>query len=226
MKIDFKTIIVLVVAFLLSIIYYFQDNSVVSYGIDNVPEYNGESYVIINGNEPEFLDSAKTSESFELYSKLDDLGRCGVAYANIGKDLMPTSTRESIYEIKPSGWQKSRYDFIEGQSLYNRCHLIAFQLTGENANPENLITCTRQMNAGVMLEYENKVGNYIRKTGNHVLYRVTPIFKGDNLIVSGVQMEGFSVEDNGVGIKFNIYVYNVQDNIKIDYKTGKNELMK
>lgn len=196
-----------------------------SYPISNIPDYNGKDYIIINNNEPVFDDLAKTSNSFEVYSELDSLGRCREAYANIGKDLMPTSERDNISYIHPSGWQKDKYDFIEGENLYNRCHLIAYQLTGENDNPKNLITCTRYMNATSMIEFENKVGNYIRKTSNHVLYRVTPVFDEDNLIAKGVQMEALSVEDNGEGIKYNIFVYNIQPNIYIDYKTGKNSLI-
>lgn len=197
-----------------------------SYEISNIPDYNGEDYIIINHNEPEFDDLAKTDKSFEVYSGLDSLGRCGVAYANIGKDLMPTSERERINMIKPSGFNHDKYDIItDGKYLYNRCHLIAFQLTGENANSNNLITCTRHMNADVMTIFENMVGNYIRKTNNHVLYRVTPIFDGDNLVAKGVQMEALSIEDNGKSIKFNVFVYNVQPNIEIDYKTGKSKLI-
>ena len=197
-----------------------------TYNIGDIPEYDGKLSIIINNNEPDFDDLAKTTESFEVYSNLDKLGRCGVAYANIGKDLMPTKSRESIGTIKPSGWHTQRYEIIEdGKYLYNRCHLIAYQLTAENANPKNLITCTRYANSVGMNEYEIKVGNYIRKTGNHVLYRVTPIFEGNNLVASGIQMEALSIEDNGKGIKFNVYVYNVQPGIKIDYKTGKSSLI-
>ena len=198
--------------------------TVSSYNIGEIPEYTDELYVYINNNEPFFSEEELTTESFERYSNRDYLNRCGVAYANIGIDLMPTKERESIGSVKPSGWQIAKYDFIDGKYLYNRCHLIGFQLSGENANPENLITCTRQMNTGIMLEYENKVASYVKKTKNHVLYRVTPIFEGINLIAKGVEMEGYSVEDNGKGIKFNIFVYNVQEGIEIDYKTGNNKL--
>ncbi len=163
-------------------------------------------------------------DTFEEYSNLDLLGRCGVAFANISKDLMPTEERGSIGMIKPSGWHTVKYDIVDGKYLYNRCHLIGYQLTGENANEKNLITCTRETNTGVMLEYENKVAEYIKKTNNHVLYRVTPIYEDTNLVASGIQMEALSVEDNGKGIKFNIYVYNVQDGIEIDYKTGESKL--
>lgn len=194
--------------------------------LPNIPPYSGEDIIILNNNEPEFDDLANTTDSFEVYSNLDELGRCGVAYANIGKDLMPTSKRESIGSIKPSGWHIAKYDIItDGLYLYNRCHLIAYQLTAENANPKNLITCTRHTNADVMQEYEIKVGNYIRKTSNHVLYRATPIFEGDNLVATGIQLEARSVEDNGKGIKFNIFIYNVQPGIEIDYKTGESKLI-
>ena len=196
-----------------------------SYTLNDLPKYSGNNYVVINNNEPNFDDDLKNKNSFESYSELDYLGRCGVALANISKELMPTKERKNIGMIKPSGWQIAKYDFIDGKYLYNRCHLIGFQLTGENANPNNLITCTRQMNTIGMLEFENKVANYIKKTNNHVLYRVTPIFKNNNLIADGVQMEALSVEDNGRGIKFNVFVYNVQDKVEIDYKTGNNKLI-
>lgn len=192
----------------------------VSYNLEDIPEYNGKKYVIINGNKPYFDEKELVTDSFEIYGALDSLGRCTVAYANISKELMPTKERESIGSVKPSGWHTIRYDFIDGKYLYNRCHLIGYQLTGENANINNLITCTRMMNTGVMLEYENKVANYIRKTNNHVLYRVTPIFDNDNLLAKGVLMEGMSVEDDGKGIMFNIFIYNVQDGVIIDYSNG------
>lgn len=196
-----------------------------SYSLDEIPDYDGISeYVIINNNEPFFEESEMITELFEKYSDLDYLGRCGVAYANIGSDLMPTKDRESIGTVKPSGWHTIKYDIINGKYLYNRCHLIGYQLTGENANENNLITCTRQMNVGMMLDIENEVAEYIKETNNHVLYRATPIYEGDNLLASGVLLEGFSVEDNGEGIKFNIYVYNIQDGISIDYSTGDSKL--
>lgn len=199
-------------------------NEIISYDLEKLPKYNGESYVVINNNEPFFDESDMTNISFERYSNLDSLGRCGVAYANIGTDIMPTEERESIGMIKPSGWHTIKYDIIDGKYLYNRCHLIGYQLSGENANKNNLITCTRQMNIGAMLDFENKVANYVKKTNNHVLYRVTPIFDGNNLLASGVLMEGLSIEDNGEGIKFNVYIYNVQDGIIIDYNTGESRL--
>lgn len=195
-----------------------------SYDIGEIPEYNSKPYVIINDNNPNFKETDFRVKSFEKYSNLDNLNRCGTAYANISKDTMPTEERERIGMIKPSGWHTVKYDIVEGKYLYNRCHLIGYQLTGENANEKNLITCTRYMNTVGMLEFENKVANYIKETNNHVLYRVTPIFEGDNLLASGVQMEAQSVEDNGKGIKFNVYVYNVQDGITIDYKTGESKL--
>ena len=198
------------------------NNKSVSYGIDEVPLYNGEPYVVIDNNEPSFSELVK--DSFELYSDLDSLGRCGVAYASIGPDLMPTEKRGSIGMIKPSGWHTIKYDIVDGKYLYNRCHLIGYQLTGENANPKNLITCTRQMNTKGMLPFENKVADYINDTNNHVLYRVTPVYKDDNLLASGVKIEAKSVEDNGEGIKFNVFVYNIQTGINIDYKTGSSSL--
>lgn len=198
--------------------------NVVSYNIDDIPEYTLNPYVIINNNEPSFSDSDYESEEFEKYSDLDILGRCGVAMANIGINLMPTEERGSIGMIKPTGWHTVKYDIVDGKYLYNRCHLIGYQLTGENANEKNLITCTRYMNTVGMLDFENKVAKYIRETGNHVLYRVTPIFENNNLIASGVQMEAASVEDKGKSLKFNVYVYNVQNGITIDYKTGESRL--
>lgn len=196
----------------------------ISYELSNIPEYSGNNFVYIDENEPSFTENEIRDYSYETYSGLDYLGRCGVALANIGTDIMPTEERGSIGSIKPSGWHTVKYDIVEGKYLYNRCHLIGYQLTGENANKNNLITCTRQMNSVGMLEFENKVANYIKKTHNHVLYRVTPIFYEDNLVASGVQIEALSLEDNGEGIKFNVFVYNVQDGIEIDYKTGDSKL--
>ena len=201
-----------------------QDINQISYSLEEVPEYTGEDYVIIDNNVPSFTEEDYTTDSFETYSDLDYLDRCGPAYANVSKETMPTEERGQIGMIKPSGWHTVKYDIVDGKYLYNRCHLIGYQLTGENANEKNLITCTRQMNAETMLEFENKVADYVKETNNHVLYRVTPIFKGDNLLASGVQMEAYSVEDNGKGISFNVYVYNVQDGITIDYKTGDSKL--
>ena len=192
--------------------------------INNIPEYSGEDYIILNNNVPNFSDSDLTTTSFEEYTPLDSLGRCGVAYANIGTDIMPTEKRESISSVKPSGWQSVKYDIVEGKYLYNRSHLIGYQLTAENANKENLITGTRYFNATLMLPYENMVADYIKATNNHVLYRVTPVFEGNNLVATGVQMEAKSVEDNGEGIEFNVFVYNVQPGITIDYATGNSAL--
>lgn len=198
------------------------DEEVVSYSIDSIPAYNGKAYVYIDNNVPDF--SSFPSSSFQFYSNLDALGRSGYAYANIGRDLMPTEKRGKIGMIKPSGWHTVKYDIVDGKYLYNRCHLIGYQLTGQNANEKNLITCTRQMNVGAMLEFENKVASYIKETSNNVLYRVTPVYDGDNLLASGVVMEGYSPSDKGAGIKFNVFVYNVQDGIDIDYKTGDSKL--
>ena len=191
---------------------------------DSIPEYNGEAYVYINNNIPTFTDEEKTLESLEYYSPLDNLGRCGVAFANVSKDTMPTEERESISNIEPTGWQSVKYDIVSGGYLYNRCHLIGYQLTGENANAENLITCTRYMNATTMLQFEQEVAAYVEETGNHVLYRVTPYFEGDNLVATGVSIEAYSIEDNGEGISFNVFVYNVEPGITIDYATGESKL--
>lgn len=194
--------------------------SSVSYDLENLPEYSGEPYVTVNGNEPFFTQEDMTTNSYETYSDLDVLGRCGVAWANVGIDLMPTEERGSIGQVKPSGWQTVKYDIVDGKYLYNRCHLIGFQLTGENANEKNLITGTRYLNVDGMLPFENQVADYVKETENHVLYRVTPVFQGDELVARGVLMEGLSVEDQGEGICFCIYAYNVQPGITIDYATG------
>jgi len=182
--------------------------------------YDGKPYVVINDNDPDFTDADMTTTSFESYGELDGLGRCTTAFANIGKDLMPAEKRGSIGEVKPTGWQTAKYDNVDGKYLYNRCHLIGYQLTGENANEKNLITGTRYLNVDGMLPFENMVADYIKETNNHVLYRVTPVFSGDNLVASGVQMEAESVEDNGDGILFNVYCFNAQPGIAIDYATG------
>lgn len=182
--------------------------------------YDGKPYVVINDNNPDFTEADMTTASFESYGELDGLGRCTTAFANIGKDLMPTEKRGSIGEVKPTGWQTAKYDNVDGKYLYNRCHLIGYQLTGENANAKNLITGTRYLNVDGMLPFENMVADYIKETGNHVLYRVTPVFSGDNLVASGVHMEAESVEDNGDGILFNVYCFNAQPGIAIDYATG------
>lgn len=192
--------------------------------LDSIPEYSGNPYIAINDNQPFFSDSDLTEEPFENYSDLDELGRCGVAYANICIDLMPTEERGSISQVKPTGWHSVRYDNVDGKSLYNRCHLIGWQLAGENANEKNLITGTRYMNVDGMLPFENMIADYVKETDNHVLYRVTPVFDGDNLVASGVEMEAMSVEDKGEGILFNVYCYNVQPQITIDYATGDSYL--
>ena len=199
-------------------------NYTYAYSIENIPEYTDKEYIIINNNEPYFTEDDYTLKSFEKYSDLDLLGRCGVAYANVGIDTMPTIERGSIGMIKPTGWHTIKYDIVNGKYLYNRCHLIGYQLTGENANTQNFITCTRSMNTKGMLQFENKVADYIKKTNNHVLYRVTPVFEGDNLLATGVEIEAYSIEDNGQGIKFNVFVYNIEDGIIIDYKTGDSRL--
>lgn len=196
-----------------------------SYNLSNVPEFNGSPYVTINNNIPYFDEDDYTTKSFERYSNLDArLGRCGVAYANICKEIMPSKNekRESL-SYYPTGWVQKKYKgIVDGDYLYNRCHLIGWQLAGENNNKQNLITGTRYMNVEGMLPFENKVDDYLEEhSKNHVLYRVTPVFEGNNLLASGVQMEAYSVEDNGKGIQFNVYVYNVQPGIIIDYETGK-----
>lgn len=194
------------------------DNSYVS--LDAIPAYDGKAYVAVNNNEPFFTDSDMTTTAFENYSDLDSLGRCGVAYANICKDIMPTEERGKIGMIKPSGWHTVKYDVIKDRYLYNRCHLIGYQLAGENANPKNLITGTRYLNVEGMLPFENLVADYVNNTGNHVLYRVTPMFSGSNLVANGVLIEAKSVEDNGGGILFNVYCYNVQPGVGINYENG------
>jgi len=193
-----------------------------SASLDALPAFDGEHpWVELNQNVPEFTDSEKQSlEAFETYGEWDSLGRCTTAYANICQELMPTEKRGQISQIKPSGWQSIQYDNVDGKSLYNRCHLIGFQLAGENANKLNLITGTRYMNVEGMLPFENMVADYVKETDGHVLYRVTPIYAGDNLVASGVQMEGWSVEDKGESICYNVYCYNVQPGIGIDYATG------
>ncbi len=192
--------------------------------LDNIPEYSGDPYISIYDNQPLFSKDDYTTIAFEEYAELDYLGRCGVTYACVGRETMPTEDRGNIGQVKPTGWVTSKYDFVDGRYLYNRCHLIGFQLTGENANTSNLITGTRYMNTQGMLPFENMIADYVKETENHVLYRVTPIFEGDNLVASGVQMEAWSVEDDGEGICFNVYCYNVQPGVVIDYATGKNHL--
>jgi len=192
--------------------------------LDQVPEYTGAAYVTLEDNEPGFTRDDMTLEAFEYYSELDYLGRCGVAYANICPELMPTEEREAIGNVKPTGWASAKYDCVDGKYLYNRCHLIGFQLAGENANKQNLITGTRYLNVTGMLPFENDVADYVQRTDNHVLYRVTPVFVGSELVARGVQMEAYSVEDAGDGICFNIFAYNVQPGVVIDYATGESWL--
>jgi len=194
-----------------------------TFDLSSIPNYSGSPYVAVNGNVPYFTQADYTTAPFETFSPLDSLGRCGVAYANVCIDIMPKEDRGSIGSVKPSGWQTIRYENVEGKYLYNRCHLIGFQLSGENANDENLITGTRYMNVDGMLPFENMVDDYIEETNNHVLYRVTPIFEGNNLLASGVLIEAWSVEDNGDGICFNVYCYNVQPGIEINYATGESK---
>ena len=201
-------------------------NSSSSIDLNSIPEYSGEEFVAINNNVPNFDDKDKTTTSFETYSPLDSLGRCGEAYANIGRDLMPTQKRGDISSVKPSGWLNKKYDtsLVDGGYIYNRCHLIGHQLAGEDANDRNLITGTRYFNVDGMLPFENMIADYVKETNNHVLYRVTPIYDGDDLVAKGVQMEAYSVEDDGEGVMFNVFVYNVQPGIEIDYATGESWL--
>lgn len=188
---------------------------------DNIPDYSGKMTVVVDENQPDFTSKDLTKKSYESYSNLDSEGRCQTAQACVGKDIMPKEERGAIGMVKPSGWHTVKYSNVDGKYLYNRCHLIAYQLTGENANRKNLITGTRSFNVDGMLPYEEMVGNYVRETGNHVLYRVTPVFEEDNLVAKGVEMEAMSVEDKGEDLKFHVFVYNVQDGIRIDYETGE-----
>lgn len=190
------------------------------FSLSDIPPFSNTPYCEVNNNKPFFTDDEITTQSYEYYPDLDSLGRCGACIACISLDMMPTTEREGIGMVKPSGWHLDKYDFVDGKYLFNRCHLIGYQLTGENANLNNLITGTRYMNIQGMLPYENKTADYIRSTGNHVMYRVTPIFEENNLVSTGVLMEGYSVEDNGEGICFNVFCYNVQPHIVIDYSNG------
>ena len=215
-----EALVVIALAVLLSLV---RQMSPPSYDMSSIPDYDGTSaYTVINRNQPSFTEDEYTTDSYEYYSDLDSLGRCGVTEACIGVDLMPTEERESISKVKPTGWVQNQYDFVDGKSLYNRCHLIGFQLTGENANEKNLITGTRYMNVEGMLPFENEVADYVASTGNHVLYRVTPAFVGSELVARGVEMEAYSVEDDGQGVCFHVYCYNVQPGVEIDYATGEN----
>ncbi len=193
--------------------------------LDNIPEYSEKAYIQINGNTPFFTDEEITNEAFEQYSPLDALGRCRAAIACVGKETMPEEERDDIGSVTPSGWElngKSNNKQYNGEYLYNRCHLIGHQLTGENANEKNLITGTRYLNIQGMLPFENQIADYVKETSNHVMYRVTPIFDGNNLVASGVLMEGLSVEDGGDGIYFCVYAYNVQPGVEINYFNGSN----
>lgn len=236
-KVDLKyTLIFIILVVLLQLIANWTNSPIsdtkisnansVSFDLSTIPEYQNTPYVTLNNNIPNFTENDYTTKAFEYYSELDSLGRCGVAFANICFKIMPTGDRESISTVKPSGWNNKKYEnIVDGNYLYNRCHLIGYQLAGENANEKNLITGTRYMNVEGMLPFENLVDDYIEENeNNHVLYRVTPIFEGDNLVASGVQIEAYSVEDNGKGVCFNVYVYNVQPGITIDYATGNSQL--
>lgn len=234
-----KTIVTIVITIFLIIASYFgidipkylsneaSENEIsytTSFDLTTIPEYINEPYVVLNNNEPEFSEEDYTTEAFEKYSELDVLGRCGPAFANVCRATMPTEERETL-DYEPTGWKQKQYN---GEYLYNRCHLIGYQLTAENDNEKNLITGTRYMNVEGMLPFENRVAEYIKNQeeheDNHVLYRVTPIYEGENLLASGVQIEAKSVEDNGESICFNVYVYNVQPGITIDYSTGESKL--
>ena len=218
-----------VVVILLLLVLYFvlpapEPEVVPEVSVAEIPAYSGEAFVILENNIPAFQEKDYVTESYEFYEDLDAMNRCTYTMACIGPDLMPTEDRGNIGQVRPTGWVTAKYDFVDGKYLYNRCHLIGFQLTGENANERNLITGTRYMNVDGMLPFENMVADYIKETGNHVLYRVVPIFEGDNLVASGVTMEAWSVEDNGEGICFHVYVYNVQPGVEIDYATGESWL--
>lgn len=192
-----------------------------SYIVAEIPEYSGNIFEVLNDGIPTFTDDEITDEAYELYSPLDSLGRCGAAEACVGQELMPTEERGSIGGVKPSGWHTVKYDFIDGNYLYNRCHLIGYQLTGENANDRNLITGTRYLNVEGMLPFENMVAEYVKETRNHVMYRVTPVFEGNDLLATGVEMEAYSVEDGGEGVSFHVFCYNIQPGVEIDYSNGE-----
>lgn len=202
-----------------------EDNlNIPSVSLDSIPAFDDIPYVKINDDVPFFTEEEIVTESYEIYYDMDDLGRCTLTIACIGQDLMPTEDRGSIGQVKPSGWQSVKYDIVDGKYLYNRCHLIGFQLTGENANVNNLITGTRYLNVIGMLPFEDMVADYVKETGNHVMYRVTPIYQGDELVARGVLMEGYSVEDEGEGICFCIYAYNNQPGVIINYADGTSKL--
>ena len=238
-----RYILGLIVALIVAVISYFYPNfeneirqmfgaeivnattTITSFDLSSIPEFTDSPFVYINNNIPDFTEEDYKKGVFEYYSELDSLGRCGVAFANICKEIMPTEPRGEIGMIKPSGWKLAKYDIVDGKYLYNRCHLIGYQLAGENANEKNLITGTRYLNVQGMLPFENEVADYIKNQNKnedkHVLYRVTPIFENSNLVASGVQMEAYSVEDNGQGVCFNVYVYNAQPGIEINYANGE-----
>jgi DNA-entry nuclease len=223
----FASVAIILIVFLCLLSSQFSENYRKAAASLDIPEYSGQAYAVINNNIPFFNDEDKQTNTFESYSDLDSLGRCQVAYANVSRELMPTKERGEIGNIKPSGWKQAEYEGLVDSSppyLYNRCHLIAYCLTAENANEKNLITGTRYMNAEGMLPFEEQVAKYLDQYDNHVLYRVTPIFEGDNLVASGVLMEAYSVEDEGAGICFCVYCYNVQPGVYIDYRTGESRL--
>lgn len=193
-------------------------------GVPSLPQEQTTAYTILKQNQPDFAAADLKPQSFEQYSPLDALGRCGPAFACVGTEIMPTEERGSIGQIKPSGWHTVKYEHIDGKYLYNRCHLIGYQLTGENANPQNLITGTRYLNTEGMLPFENQIADFVKTTGYHVLYRATPVFEGENLLASGVILEAQSIEDNGQGIQFHVYCYNKQPGVTIDYATGESHL--
>ena len=219
-----QALLVVVLLIVVSAVRWYLTPPAETYSMENIPPYDGTSYVVLNDNQPSFTAEDMTDVSYEFYSDLDELGRCGVTEACIGRDLMPTEKRGDISSVKPTGWVQNQYDFVDGKSLWNRCHLIGFQLAGENANECNLITGTRYLNVEGMLPFENLVADYVKETDNHVLYRVTPAFQGTELVARGVQMEAYSVEDSGDGVCFNVFCYNVQPGVEIDYATGDNWL--
>ena len=219
-----QALLVVVLLIVISAVRWYLAPPAETYSMENIPPYDGTPYVVINDNQPSFTEEDLTDSSYEFYSDLDYLGRCGVTEACIGRDLMPTEKRGDISSVKPTGWVQNQYDFVDGKSLWNRCHLIGFQLAGENANECNLITGTRYLNVDGMLPFENLVADYVKETDNHVLYRVTPAFQGTELVARGVQMEAYSVEDSGDGVCFNVFCYNVQPGVEIDYATGDNWL--
>ena len=219
-----QALLVVVLLIVVSAVRWYLTPPAETYSMENIPPYDGTPYVVLNDNQPSFTEEDMTDVSYEFYSDLDELGRCGVTEACIGRDLMPTEKRGDISSVKPTGWVQNQYDFVDGKSLWNRCHLIGFQLAGENANECNLITGTRYLNVEGMLPFENLVADYVKETDNHVLYRVTPAFQGTELVARGVQMEAYSVEDRGDGVCFNVFCYNVQPGVEIDYATGDNWL--